>query len=58
MEPLQNESKEQCGLWALFKKVLRWLFCADWTPQEPDQPKSPQDCRDEILDKCPWKDFW
>jgi hypothetical protein len=58
MEPLQNESKKQWSLWSLLKNAWRRLFCADWTPKEPDQPKTPQDCRDEVLNKCPWKDFW
>ena len=58
MEPLQNESKKQSGLWAFLKKALRWLFSPDFSPKEPDQPKSPQECRDELLNKCPWKDFW
>ena len=58
MKSSQNESKSQYSLWASLKKALQWLFCATWEPPEPDQPKSPQDCRDEILGKCPWKDFW
>jgi hypothetical protein len=58
MNSLQNESKKQSGLWSFLKKALWRLSCADWTPKEPNQPKTPQDCRDELLNKCPWKDFW
>jgi hypothetical protein len=58
MEPLQNESKSQYNLWALLKKALLWLFCADWEPPSPGQPKNPREYREESLNKCPWKDFW
>lgn len=58
MKPLQNESKEQSGLRAFLKKARRWFFGPDWSPKEPNQPKSAQECREELLNKCPWKDFW
>ena len=58
MEPLENESKSQYNLWALLKKALQWLCCADCEPPSPGRPKTPQEYREEALSKCPWKDFW
>jgi len=58
MESSQHEPKNQKGLWAFLEKTLWGWFSPDWTPQEPHPPETPQDHRDEMLNKCPWKDFW
>jgi hypothetical protein len=58
MEPFQQQSKTQSCLWAFLKKVWKMLWKSKWTTQDPGRPKTAQDYRDELLNKCPWKDFW
>jgi hypothetical protein len=58
MEPFQESPKTKSVLWACFKKFWKKLWKSKWTPRDPDQPKTAQDWRNELLSKCPWKDFW
>jgi hypothetical protein len=57
MEPSQESPKTKNCLCAFFKKLWKKLWKSKWKPPDPNQPKTAQDWRDELLSKCPWKDF-
>jgi hypothetical protein len=40
----------------LLEKLVRKLWCAESRPEEADCVKSPEELRDELISKCPWKD--